>query len=462
MASIISFHGRSLMEDPDLLESSGGMLLESSELLVVSNNLPTREINTPIKGLDIHPCKSHSTSASTILVAELIKCRSLSSQKPKQRPNCLFLNRLGTRGSPTPEATKTSPAVAACEAVLAVESGDFADPKCGLFHEIHSAFTTGIPKEPRSQSQAQDTPLELSSPLDQEFERPSTPKTSTDNEPLAIPSSSPSTRSHHSSPHDVPTDYPQDFPILDDFMGMYPDFEMEMNASAENARAMHPGPPVGLPADSFDCYPTESPTRRSNIIEVGLPTDLTFGPYSDDLDGAGIGFVVPPMQTTSPQVGRVTKKKEGVVKKCRFAIANKSPYPNTLKTQFRRRQQPSSPAFSRGYYFQGGPAPPPVFYQPQYAGAPVAVSPYQPSRRAVKVAVSSIRPYYGGSVRGAGPTRGPSYRRQPGSALSAMPQYSMASPLPPRGLPRRHLQQRVRRDSNPYEYPPQSYPHPSF
>lgn len=389
---------------------------------------PSNCTSNPIKPSDgFLSATKANVSATKSLVCQLKKGRP--GNKPgslKQRPNCLFLNHLGTR-----RVSKTALQAAACEAVLEIESSDFNDPACSF----------RIPEEVFC-------PLgDIQGPSRGQYHPSfSAPKSSNDYEPIAIPSSSTRARRYFSDQNnslseDTPRDQARAPPLADDFIGMPSDHNV--NAPTDYAlMGQAPGYRVGVPTDFAPQdihYPTESPIRRSNVIEVvGPPTDFLVEPSIDDPDGAGIGLVIPPFPSAGPSRAKRTIKKKGVsVRKCRFSTVESVGYPNTaLQSPPYRRRVSSSLSTHQSPYPRSGSMPPsPVTNTRLYHQYPATVSPYRPPRTFTKI---SRRTHYGATVSPlttrrvssgrALSTQGPPYRRQSGSGLSPMP-YSLAPPL---------------------------------
>lgn len=112
------------------------------------------------------------------------------------------------------------------------------------------------------------------------------------------------------TPVDIPTDVPSqedesmggssDHDNDEDFIGAPP--EIALDVPTESAMNMAPGIPfLFQPQDTPAYYPSESPVRRSQVIEVGPPTDLILAAAAgfnsegdlEDPEGAGRGLMIP-------------------------------------------------------------------------------------------------------------------------------------------------------------------------
>ena len=385
-----------------------------------------------------------SISAAKCLVDQLKKGRS--GNRPgslKQRPNCLFLNHLGTR-----RASKTAFQAATLEAVLDIESSDFNDPACSF--RIPEEVFCPLWDE-HCTARGQDHPsLSVSKP-------------DSKCDPIVVPNS-PMDRRYFSDPNNfLSEESPQGAkhqarasPLVDDFIGMPSDHNANMPTDYA-VMEQYPGYRVGVPTDYAPqdfFYPTESPIRRSNVIEmVGPPTDVIVEPSIDDPDGAGIGLVIPDFPSAGPPRAKQTvKKKVPSFRKCRFPMAESAGYPNTVQSPPYRRRVSSSLRTPQSHYPRSGSMPPsPVTMTRMHHQYPATVSPCQRPRTFTK---SSRRKHFGATVspmkthrvktEGLSSARSPSYyRRQSGSRLSPMP-YSLAPPPLASSLSRRV------RFSNPY------------
>ncbi|CAB9505947.1 expressed unknown protein (Partial), partial [Seminavis robusta] len=219
---------------------------------------------------------------------------------------------------------------------------------------------------------------------------------------IASPPRSP----QHSGPNDIPTESPHDFP-REDFTGMPADAVVD--APTDNAVVMAPGIPIGITPDSPACYPSESPSRRVQVIDVGFPTDMIGIPSMDDgLEDFGIGMVSPEPSKPPPISVRPTTKKELPARKARVHPRAQS-LPNTLEAQYWRQSA------SRRYYGRGPPPPVPL-YDPN--------KPLTQQRYSYSVATATRGP--GWSLQS---SRNRPYRRGPG--LSPMPYALPPFPSPP-------------------------------
>jgi len=136
-------------------------------------------------------------------------------------------------------------------------------------------------------------------------------------EPTISPSTSPSGRSYQFGPHNVQFNGLEEFPVMEDHDG--PDDHVIESLTGTDLFTAHAGPSsTGIPMEMYDFYPTESPTYRPNIIDVGFPTDMTYGPPLNDPEGPGLGVMPPPPSKASPRVTRVAFQKEAVNRKCRY------------------------------------------------------------------------------------------------------------------------------------------------
>jgi hypothetical protein len=150
-------------------------------------------------------------------------------------------------------------------------------------------------------------------------------------------------------PDDVPTEAPQDF-AQDDFIGVV-DTPAAFVANVPTDMVTYPD----LPA----CFPSESPSRRSEIIAVGFPTDSVDLPYIGDLEDIGVGQS--PMAKAKMKLQPI--RKDVPAKKTRVSHARIESLSNTLEAQYWR--QPAS----RRYYHLG---PPPL----SSASSSIIIDPY--------------------------------------------------------------------------------------
>ena len=227
---------------------------------------------------------------------------------------------MGSR--PIPKGSFTA---AALEAVLDIDNESFS----GIFDDIP-------PPAPTSNSTAETTDCSAV-PNEAPAETPRSygsliPKEVSFRGPSSLPSQS------HAGSNNFPSENPQDF-LLDDFMDVPSDF-ME-SASV----VMAPAHPVGPPTETPACFPSESPSHRCRIVDVGPPTDLVCLPPMGDPEGAGIGVVSP---ETRPRMVMQTSKKQAPPyrRKTRPAYARRTSCPNTLEAQY-WRQASSSRSFPR-------------------------------------------------------------------------------------------------------------------
>ena len=372
--------------------------------------------------------KSDISTRSRSLIDQLKNGRSGSeARNPKHKPNCLFLNHLGTR-----RVSKVALKAAACEAVLEIESSAFDHPDCSfrIPEEILCPMKYDDWASPKQVS------TEMRQSLGQHSRSSSACSLGNDYETIAMPYKCKSGSEGSISIHRKDTERPRaTLNDVDTFIGIpkHNHSLPAMNSALDQLSGYPSEVPPDIAPQDFD-YPSESPVRRPNVIQlVGPPTDLFVDQTIVDPDAAGIGFAIPPFPAAGPSKKRSPFEKRVSVRKRRSPVVKTSGYPNAFNSPHVRRRVSYSVSTPQRYFPRTEASPgltpaPPMTTAYTYRPHPATVSPDQPPRTSTKLSRCHDYETAASPRLALSSTRGPPYRRQAGVGLSPMP-YGLAPPL---------------------------------